>query len=52
VAAAVASFVWLAFGAQRQDLPIHTGWLIGLSAAALLVLGISGVVLWKRTRFS
>lgn len=51
-AAAVAIFVWLGFGTQRQDLPIHAGWLVGLSAAALAVLVAGGVLLWKRTRFS
>lgn len=50
--AAVAVFVWLGFGTQRQDLPIHVGWLVGLSAAALVVLVVSGTLLWKRTRFS
>ena len=49
---AAAIFVWLAFGTQRQDLPIHVGWLVGLSAAALVVLVTCGTLLWRRTRFS
>lgn len=51
-AVAVAVFVWLGFGTQRQDLPIHWGWLAALSSAALAVLLVGGVLLWKRTRFS
>lgn len=50
--AALGVFVWLGFGTQRQDLPIHWGWLAGLSAAALGVLVVSGALLWRRTRFS
>jgi hypothetical protein len=52
VAAAVAIFAWLAVGTQRQDLPIHAGWLAALSVTAVVILGVSGVLLWKRTRFS
>lgn len=52
VVLAVGIFAWLAFGTQRQALPISMGWLVGLSAIALVILGLCGVRLWKRTRFS
>lgn len=50
--AAVAIFGWLAIGTQRQALPIDSGWLVGLSVVAVVILVVNGVLLWKRTRFS
>jgi drug/metabolite transporter (DMT)-like permease len=49
---AVGIFGWLAIGTQRQPLPIDPAWLAGLSVAALVILVLCGVRLWKRTRFS
>jgi drug/metabolite transporter (DMT)-like permease len=52
LAGAVGIFIWLALGAERQAIDIHTGWMTLIIAATLLFLGASGWLLWKRTRFS
>lgn len=49
---AVAVFVWLAWGAQRQPIAINVPWMIALSVASLVLLVVCGFLLWKRTRFS
>ncbi|MCC7153963.1 MAG: DMT family transporter [Bryobacterales bacterium] len=51
-AVALAVFVWLAAGAQRQHIPMNAGWAVILAAAAAAFLLVSGWMLWKRTRFS
>jgi drug/metabolite transporter (DMT)-like permease len=52
VAAAVALFVWLAAGAERQALAVSVPWMVVLVAASLVLLVGCGVLLWRRTRFS
>jgi drug/metabolite transporter (DMT)-like permease len=52
VAAALALFVWLAWGAERQPLAVHLGWMAVLATATLALLIACGAMLWKRTRFS
>jgi drug/metabolite transporter (DMT)-like permease len=52
VAVAVGIFGWLAIGVQRPALSVDLTWLVGLSAVALVILVVSGALLWKRTRFS
>jgi hypothetical protein len=49
---AVAVFVWLAVGAERPAIALNIGWMALLLAATLVSLGVSGWMLWKRTRFS
>ena len=51
VAAALGVFLWLAAGAERQPIAVNQFWMIGLSAASLLLLIVCGALLWKRTRF-
>jgi drug/metabolite transporter (DMT)-like permease len=52
VAAALALFVWLAMGAERQALQVNTAWMAVLIAASLVFLVYCGLMLWRRTRFS
>lgn len=52
VAAAVALFVWLAWGAERQPIEANLSWMAVLIAATVVFLVVCGVLLWKRTRFS
>ena len=52
VAAGLAVFLYLALHARPQAISIHTGWLAVLAAASLALLLASGLLLWKRTRFS
>jgi len=49
---AVALFVWLAIGAERQPISVNMPWMAGLIVASLAVLLGCGFLLWKRTRFS
>jgi drug/metabolite transporter (DMT)-like permease len=51
-AAALAVFVWLAWGAARQPVAVSLPWMAAILVATLVFLGIGGVLLWKRTRFS
>ncbi len=52
VGAALAVFVWPAWYAGRPPIPIHGGWLALLAAATLVLLGVGGFWLWRRTQFS
>ncbi len=52
VLAAIGVFVCLARGARRQAIEIHTGWMVALGGASLVLLVVCGLLLWKRTRFS
>ena len=49
---ALALFIWLAVGAERQPLAVNGLWIFVLSAATLLLLFVCGTLLWRRTRFS
>jgi len=52
VAGAVALFVWLAMGAERQPIPVSVPWMAALIVASLALLVACGAFLWRRTRFS
>ena len=52
VLGAVAIFIWLGSGAERQPLTVNVPWMILLIAATLIFLVVCGGLLWKRTRFS
>ena len=52
LAAAIAIFVWLGSGVERHPVTINPIWMAVLVAASLVFLAASGVLLWKRTRFS
>lgn len=52
LAGAVAMFVWLAMGAERQPIAVNFGWMVVLLAATFAFLVVCGWLLWKRTRFS
>jgi drug/metabolite transporter (DMT)-like permease len=51
-AAAVGLFVWLALLAERPQIPIDMAWGVLLTAITVVALIGSGVVLYRRTRFS
>lgn len=51
-AAAVALFLWLGWGADRQAIAVHVPWMVVLILASLALLIGCGLLLWKRTRFS
>jgi drug/metabolite transporter (DMT)-like permease len=51
-AAAVGLFVWLALVAERPQIPIDMAWGVLLTAITMVALVGSGVVLYRRTRFS
>jgi drug/metabolite transporter (DMT)-like permease len=52
VAAGLGIFVWLGAGAHRPPLEMNGRWIVVLMTAVLALLGASGWMLWKRTRFS
>jgi drug/metabolite transporter (DMT)-like permease len=52
VSAAVAIFVWLAAGTRRQRIAVNIPWMAVLIVGTLIPLGVCGVLLWRRTRFS
>ena len=52
VLAAIGVFVYLAAGARRQAIEVHTGWMVALAAGSMVLLVACGLLLWKRTRFS
>ncbi|HEV2444356.1 MAG TPA: EamA family transporter [Candidatus Sulfopaludibacter sp.] len=49
---ALAIFVWLAVGAERQAIAANSLWMAFLVAATLLLLIVCGRMLWRYTRFS
>jgi drug/metabolite transporter (DMT)-like permease len=49
---AIAIFVWLGMGAERQSIAANPYWMAVLIAATLVFLGVSGTLLWRRTKFS
>jgi drug/metabolite transporter (DMT)-like permease len=50
--AALALFIWLALNAERPRIHIDAAWAVALSAVTVLVIVASGVMLYRRTRFS
>ncbi len=52
VVGALGIFGWLALGAARQPIAVSTPWIAVLSVATLASLLVSGILLWRRTRFS
>jgi drug/metabolite transporter (DMT)-like permease len=52
VATGLGIFAWLALGAHRPPLAMNARWIAVLMTAVLALLGASGWMLWKRTRFS
>jgi drug/metabolite transporter (DMT)-like permease len=52
VLAASGIFGWLAWGAAMQPISLSVPWMILLILATLVSLGVSGTLLWRRTRFS
>jgi hypothetical protein len=51
-ATAFAIFVWLAAGTRTQHMAINIPWMTVLIVGTLIPLGIGGILLWRRTRFS
>jgi drug/metabolite transporter (DMT)-like permease len=51
-AGALALFVWLAAGAERQSISVNIGWMAVLVISSGAMLVGCGRLLWKRTRFS
>lgn len=49
---AIAVFVWLAFKAEIPGIPVDPLWIAILSVAALVLLFVCGLMLWRTTRFS
>ena len=52
VAMAVALFAWLAMGAKHQPVTANFFWMAVLLALTFVSLIVSGLLLWRRTRFS
>jgi drug/metabolite transporter (DMT)-like permease len=52
IAAGIGIFIWLGIGAHRPPLEMNGRWIAILMTAVLALLGASGWLLWKRTRFS
>jgi len=52
LAGAVAVFVWLASGAERQPVSVNPLWMAVLITASVALLLKCGALLWKRTGFS
>lgn len=52
VVAAIGIFIWLGLDATRHEMAINLPWLAILTALSLVFLVVSGIVLWRRTRFS
>ena len=52
VAGAVAVFVWLGSGAERQAIAANLGWMVLILIATFALLVVCGLLLWRRTRFS
>lgn len=51
-AGAAALFIWLALDAERPPIHIDGAWAAALSAVTVVVIVASGVMLYRRTRFS
>ena len=51
-AGAVALFIWLASYAERPAIHINGAWAAAVSLVSALVIVLSGVLLYRRTRFS
>jgi drug/metabolite transporter (DMT)-like permease len=49
---AVAMFVWLGVGAERQAIAVNPLWMALLVSATLVFLVVCGRMLWRYTRFS
>jgi drug/metabolite transporter (DMT)-like permease len=45
-------FVWLALGTRTQEITMSLPWAAVLVIATIIPLVISGILLWRRTRFS
>jgi drug/metabolite transporter (DMT)-like permease len=52
IAAGLGVFLWLAVGVHRPPLEMNGRWVTALVIAVLALLGASGWMLWKRTKFS
>jgi len=52
VLGAIGAFMALAASAASQAIAIHTGWMVVLGMASIVLLVVCGALLWKRTRFS
>ncbi len=52
LAGAVGIFVWLGAGADRRPISADIPWMAVLCAATAVFLVVSGILLWRRTRFS
>ena len=52
VLAALGAFIDLAARATPQAIAIHTGWMLALATASVVLLIVCGTLLWKWTRFS
>ena len=52
IVGALAIFIWLGVGAQRNPLPVSLPWMAVLCAATFVLLIVCGVQLHRRTRFS
>lgn len=52
VAAAVGMFIWLGMNAEAQPIAANGMWMAVIIVASLALLVFSGIMLWKRTRFS
>ncbi len=52
VLVAVGIFVWLGMDAEAAPIQANTTWIAILSAATLVLLGLCGTLLWRRTKFS
>ena len=50
--AAIALFVWLAVGAERQAIAVDGAWMTALIVATFALLIVSGRMLWRYTKFS
>ena len=50
--AAFAIFVWLAAGTRTQHMAVSIPWMTVLIVGTLIPLGSTGILLWRRTRFS
>jgi drug/metabolite transporter (DMT)-like permease len=52
IAIGLGIFAWLGIGAHRPPLEMNVRWIVILATALFALLGASGWMLWKKTRFS